>query len=211
MMTLMEPSWLRWARELQAIGQIGDTYSGENHYDRDRYARVRQIAAEMVAAGARLDTSVVVRFFDAERGYATPKVDVRGVVFREGRLLMVREASDGLWTLPGGWADVNESAGESVVREVQEESGFATRAIKLLAVLDRSRHGHEPAFPFHVYKMFVRCEILGGAPAPSSETTDVGFFDEHHLPPLSVSRVTSGQLRRVFEHLRHPEWPTDFD
>ena len=99
---LTEPRWLRWARELQAIAQIGQTYSGDNHFDRERYARVREIAAEMLAAGAGFETSAVVRFFDAEEGYATPKVDVRGVVFQHGRLLLVREASDGLWTLPGG-------------------------------------------------------------------------------------------------------------
>jgi ADP-ribose pyrophosphatase YjhB (NUDIX family) len=208
---LTEPRWLRWARELQAIAQIGHTYSGENHFDRERYARVREIAAEMLAAGAGFDTSAVVRFFDAEEGYATPKVDVRGVVFQHGRLLLVREASDGLWTLPGGWADVNQSAGESVVREVHEESGFQTRALKLLAVLDRSRHEHTPTFPFHVYKLFVRCEIVGGRPETSAETTAVGFFDETDLPPLSVSRVTAGQIRRMFEHLRHPDWPTDFE
>jgi ADP-ribose pyrophosphatase YjhB (NUDIX family) len=172
---------------------------------------VRAIAAEMLAAGAGLETGAVVRFFDAEDGYATPKVDVRGVVFQDGRLLLVREASDGLWTLPGGWADVNQSPAESVVREVREESGFETRAVKLLAVLDRSRHGHSPAFPFHVYKFFVRCDIVGGRPAASAETTAVDFFAETALPPLSISRVTEGQIRRMFEHLRNPDWPCDFE
>jgi ADP-ribose pyrophosphatase YjhB (NUDIX family) len=211
MITAVEPPWLRWARELQAIAQIGHTYSGESHFDRERYARVREIAAEMLAAGAGLDAGTVVEFFDAEHGYATPKIDVRGVVFRDDRLLLVREASDGLWTLPGGWADVNESAAESVVREVREESGFDTRAVKLLALLDRSRHAHAPAFPFHVYKLFVRCDIVGGRATPSAETTAVGFFDEADLPPLSTSRVTLGQIQRMFEHLRHADWPTDFD
>ena len=208
---LTEPRWLRWARELQAIAQIGQTYSGDNHFDCERYARVRAIAAEMLAAGAGVETGAVVRFFDAEEGYATPKVDVRGVVFQHGRLLLVREVSDGLWTLPGGWADVNQSAGESVVREVREESGFDTRAVKLLAVLDRSRHEHMPAFPFHVFKLFFQCEIVGGRPEASAETTAVGFFAESDLPPLSTSRVTAGQIRRTFEHLRHPDWPTDFE
>jgi len=211
MMPRMDPQWLRWARELQAIAQIGQTYSADSHYDRERYARVRQIAAEMVAAGSGFDPSIVIDFFDAEHGYATPKVDVRGVVFHENQLLLVREASDGLWTLPGGWADVNESVGESVVREVREESGFDTRAVKILSVLDRSRHGHEPAFPFHVYKIFVRCEILGGRATPSSETTEVDFYREGHLPRLSISRVTAEQIQRLFDHLRHPDWPTDFD
>jgi ADP-ribose pyrophosphatase YjhB (NUDIX family) len=207
----MDPRWLRWSRELQAIAQIGETFAGDRHFDRERYARIRAIAAEMLVLNAGLDARTVVYLFDAEQGYATPKVDVRGVVFRGGGLLLVREATDGLWTLPGGWADVNESPAESVVREVREESGFETRASRLLAVFDRSRHPHVPAFPFHVYKLFIRCDIVGGAASESIETTGVGFFEEHALPPLSVSRVTAAQLSRMFAHERHPEWATDLD
>jgi ADP-ribose pyrophosphatase YjhB (NUDIX family) len=207
-----DPQWLRWARELQAIGQIGETFAGDHHFDRERYQRVQALAAEMLAAGAGIPPSAVVAFFDAERGYATPKVDVRGVVFdASGRLLLVREASDGLWTLPGGWADVNESPATATVREVREESGFETRATKLLAVFDRSLHDHEPAFPFHVYKLFVRCDLVGGVAATSHETSDVAFFEEHALPPLSLSRVTGPQIGRMFEHRRNPDWPTDLD
>jgi len=207
----MDPQWLRWARELQAIAQIGQTFARESPFDLERYQRIQQIAAEIVAAGTGVDFATVAAFFDAEHGYATPKVDVRGVVFREEELLLVREASDGLWTLPGGWADVNESPGVATVREVREESGYETRAAKLLAAYDRSLHGHEPPFPYHVYKLFIRCDLVGGAAAASHETTEVGFFPETALPPLSVSRVTERQLRRMFEHHRHPDMPTDFD
>jgi len=208
----VDPQWLQWARELQAIAQIGVTFAGDSHFDRERYERVQAIAARLMAAGAGLPIDAVVAFFDAERGYATPKVDVRGVVFdAEGRLLLVREASDGLWTLPGGWADVNESPATATVREVREESGFETRAVKLLAVYDRSLHEHVPAFPYHVYKLFLGCDLVGGAAATGVETSGVAFFDEVAVPPLSVSRVTERQLRRMFEHHRHPEWPTDFD
>lgn len=199
-------------RELQAIAQIGQTFAGDSHFDRERYERVQAIAAEIVAAGTGLETGAVVEFFAAESGYATPKVDVRGVVFdADGRLLLVREASDGLWTLPGGWADVNESPATATTREVREESGFETRAVKLLAVYDRTLHEHVPAFPYHVYKLFLRCERVGGVAATSVETSGVAFFAEDALPPLSVSRVTERQLRRMFEHERHPDWPADFD
>lgn len=208
----MDPQWLQWARELQAIAQIGQTFSGDSHFDRERYLRVQEIAAAMLASGTGLSRDTIVAFFDAERGYATPKVDVRGVVFdRDGSLLLVREAADGLWTLPGGWADVNESPATATVREVREESGFETRATKLLAVYDRSLHEHEPVFPYHVYKLFVRCDLVGGTAATSLETSEVGFFEEGALPPLSVSRVTGRQLQRMFDHHRHPDWPTDLD
>ena len=146
-----------------------------------------------------------------QSGYATPKVDVRGVVFRDGKLLLVREKSDGRWALPGGWADVCEAPAESVEREILEESGFIARATKILAVFDRGKHPHEPPFAFHVYKIFVRCTLLGGKEAASSETDAAGFFGAAEIPELSLSRVTPAQIRRMFEHHRHPEWPADFD
>ena len=207
----MEPRWLQWAKELQSIAQIGLAYPSGSHFDRERYERVREIAAEMMSAGGGLDRTVLLGLFEREVGYATPKVDVRGVVFREEKVLLVEEAADGGWTLPGGWADVNETPKESVVREVFEESGFETEPVKLLAVYDRSKHEHVPHFPYHVYKLFIMCELTGGEARASLETSRVGFYGEDELPELSVSRVTVAQIRRFFEHRRHPEWPTDLD
>lgn len=206
----LEPDWLRWAKELQALAQTGLTFT-KDHYDIERYEAIRHIAAEMMAAGSGSGLETVLEVFTAQTGYATPKVDTRGVVFQDGALLLVKELRDGGWTLPGGWADTNDSPSEAVVREIFEESGFETRAVKLLAVYDRSKHGHTPPYPFHIYKMFFRCEIIGGAAASSSETEGAAFFKEHEIPPLSSSRVTPGQIARLFEHYRHPEWPTDFD
>jgi ADP-ribose pyrophosphatase YjhB (NUDIX family) len=205
-----EPAWLAWSRELQAIAQNGLLFS-ENAYDRERYAAIRAIAAGMMAAGSDQPIEAVSGIFAAQAGYATPKVDVRGVIFREGQILLVREAQDGLWTLPGGWADPNESPSESVTREISEEAGFDTRAVKLLSVFDRAKHPHAPLHAFHVYKLFIRCEILGGEPRPSLETLEVAFFPEDRIPELSVARVTPGQIARCFEHFRNPEWPADFD
>ena len=135
---------------------------------------------------------------------------MRAAVFRENRILLVRESTDGAWSLPGGWADVGESPADAVVREVREESGYETRAVKLLAVYDRNRHGHPP-FPFHAYKLFFRCELIGGEAALSNETTGVDWFAEDALPPISTIRVTAAQIHRFFEHYRNPDWPTDFD
>lgn len=205
----MPRTWLDWARRVQAIAQSGLAYS-PNQYDLERYEALREIAAEMMAAGSAGDVAVFRNCFAAERGYATPKVDVRGAVFREGRILLVLEREDGGWTLPGGWADVGESPAEAIVREVREESGYETRALKLLAVYDRNRHAHPP-IPFHAYKIFFQCEVMGGAPAASNETAGVDWFAESALPALSTSRVTAAQIHRFFEHDRHPEWATDFD
>jgi len=206
-----DPQWLRWARQLQAIAQIGLAFA-ENHYDRERYEDIRRIAAEMMAAGSDADVQHIAGLFAGEEGYATPKVDVRGVVFRDDGLLFVKELSDGgRWTLPGGWADVNDSPAEAVVREIREESGFETRAVKLLAVYDRSRHPHVPPHPYSVYKLFFRCEITGGAASVSPETGGAAFFRENDIPELSIARITPDEIARLFEHYRHPDLPTDFD
>jgi ADP-ribose pyrophosphatase YjhB (NUDIX family) len=205
----MEPKWLDWARRLKALAQTGLTYA-LNQYDVERYEAVREIAAEMMAEGSDADIGVIRKLFAAEAGYATPKVDLRAAVFRDDKILLVREREDGGWSLPGGWADVGESAANGIVREVREESGYETRAVKLLAVYDRNRHGHTP-IPFHAYKLFFLCELIGGAPAHSYEIEDVDWFAEHGLPPLSISRVTAAQIHRFFEHRRNPQWPTEFD
>jgi ADP-ribose pyrophosphatase YjhB (NUDIX family) len=123
----------------------------------------------------------------------------------------VRERSDGKWTLPGGWADVCASPAENVVREIQEEAGFQTEMTKILAVFDRSKHPHEPPFAFHVYKMFMLCRIVGGKETISSETDAVAFFGETEIPELSLTRVTPGQISRMFEHRHLPNLPTDFN
>ena len=204
---------LDWARRLQAIAQTGLTYASDP-FDVERYHAIRRLAAEMATGQERGDAvEQAVEAFARDTGYATPKVDVRAVVFREdGRLLMVRERSDGGWTLPGGWADVGSTPAENVAREVREESGFEVRATKLLAIYDRDRHPHPPMREA-VYKVFVRCELAGGSAAvETSETTGVDFFAENALPEtLSTARVTLSQIRRFFEHLRQPGLPTDFD
>jgi ADP-ribose pyrophosphatase YjhB (NUDIX family) len=205
-----QPAWLEWSRELQAIAQNGLLFS-ENPYDRDRYEAIRNVAAQMMAAGSGEPLEAISGIFSAQAGYATPKVDVRGVVFRDNKILLVREAQDGLWTLPGGWADPNESPSESVTREVFEEAGFTTRAVKLIAVFDRAKHAHLPLHAFHVYKLMVLCDIISGDPRPSLETLEAAFFPEDQIPELSIARVTPGQISRCFEHLRHPDWPADFD
>jgi len=201
---------LEWCSRLQALAQTGLTFA-RDPYDIERYQALQKIAAEMLATGTDADISKIQNFLATDSGYATPKVDVRGAVFQGDKILLVRERSDGKWTLPGGWADVNESPAENVVREIREESGFETRVVKLLAVFDRSKHPHEPAFPFHVYKLFLHCEIIGGTATQSSETDGVEFFAENNLPELSITRITKAQIHRLFEHRRNPNLPTDFD
>jgi ADP-ribose pyrophosphatase YjhB (NUDIX family) len=207
----MYPKWLEWAQRLQSIAQSGLSYNLPQ-FDIERYQAVQQIAAEIMAQHSDASTDELRALFAGEKGHTTPKVDVRGVVFRDDKIMMVREMLDGgRWTLPGGWADPGESPSDSTVREVREESGYETRALKLLALYDRNKHPHPPHI-FHVYKLFFRCEILGGAPTTSYETGGVDFFGEDEIPAeLSIGRVTPAQIARFFEHLRNPDLPTDFD
>jgi ADP-ribose pyrophosphatase YjhB (NUDIX family) len=207
---MMEPNWLTWAKRLAALAQDGLTYS-DNEYEIDRYQQIRQIAAEMMAAGSGIDARTLLDLFSREQGYATPKVDVRGAAFRDNKILLVKEKIDDAWTLPGGWADPYQSPSEAVTREMFEESGFEVRVIKLAAVYDRSKHPHEPPMPFHLYKLFFLCEITGGTATESHETTGVEFFPEDRIPPLSISRTLPFQIARMFEHHRNRALPTDFD
>ncbi len=206
----MIPKWLEWAQELEAIAQNGLTYA-PNEYEIERYTKVREIAAEMMASQSEIDQQVIAGYFADGAGYETPKVDVRGVVFRDDGILLVRELMDGgRYTLPGGWADVGDSPSEAVVREVWEESGFRVRALKLVALLDRNKHAHPPHI-HHIYKVFIRCEITGGEAKDSNETSGAAFFREDEIPELSQGRVTREQIARLFEHYRNPDLPADFD
>ena len=203
------PRWLEWGRELEAIARTGLTFT-DGSFDKLRYERIRQLAAEIIASGGSVELGPLLSGFAADSGYATPKVDVRGVVFRNDELLLVKGKEDGGWTLPGGWADVGDTPAESVEREIFEEAGFQTRATKVLMVLDRDRQRHTPII-HATYKLFIRCEIVGGAPADSIETEGAAFFAEGAIPPLSLARTLPSQVTRIFEHLRNPARPTDFE
>lgn len=207
-----DPDWLVWAREIQAIGQTGLAFT-RDPYDRERFQALLRLSARIAAEHTGAAAERIEALFETQEGYATPKVGVRGAVFdADGRVLMVRETVDEhRWTLPGGWADVNQTPSQSVVREVFEESGYRVRAVKLAAVWDRARQAQPPT-PFSVVRLFFICALEGGAPATSLETSEVGWFCEHEIPAdLSVRRTTAAQIARMFVHWREPGLPTDFD
>jgi ADP-ribose pyrophosphatase YjhB (NUDIX family) len=200
---------LGWARQVQAIAQNGLTFT-HDPFDRERYTQLSALVTELLAAHLQLPQAAAQALWDGERGYATPKVDVRGGIFRGEEVLLVRERSDGCWTLPGGWVDVNDAPAAAVEREIREESGYRARAVKLAALVDKNRHPHPPGI-YHIYKLFFVCELLGGSPAVSAETDAVDFFPLAALPELSRGRVLESQIVRLFEHWRQPALATDFD
>jgi len=200
---------LPWAKRLAALAQTGITYA-QSPFDIQRYEEIRAIAANLMARESIHPPASLIELFKTDRGYATPKVDVRGIVFRDEKLLLVREKEDGLWTPPGGWVDVGDAPSRAVEKEIVEESGFTARAVKLIGVYNRDQHVHTP-LPFAVFKLHILCQLTGGAATVSDETTEVGFFPRDALPPLSLARVVAYQIERAFEHQAHPEWPADFD
>jgi ADP-ribose pyrophosphatase YjhB (NUDIX family) len=207
---MADPHWLSTAQELRAIAQTGLAFTTDR-FDRQRYERIRELAAAMVAQGSGGDYGTILGILAGDKGYATPKVDVRGAAFVDGRVLLVREISDSQWTLPGGWADINQTAAECVVREIAEESGFTAKALKLAAVYDYQRSNRPSRHLDSIYKLFFICEITGGAARASDETSEVAFFARDALPPLSQGRTTAAQIERMFQHAEHPELTADFD
>ncbi|WP_462324988.1 NUDIX hydrolase [Desulfoplanes sp.] len=203
------PQWLKWARTIQAISQIGLTYK-KNHYDEENFTQLMNIAADMVAFYTQRSPEELEKNFLAQPGYATVKVDVRGAVIRDGKLLLVKERADGKWTMPGGWADVGESPAQSVAREVWEESGFEVEPVKVIAVLDANRLGRPMEF-YHAFKIIFLCEILGGEATISEETSEVGFFDPDSLPELSVNRTSPEHIAEIRRHVQDASRPTAFD
>ena len=207
--TEAEDPWLTWAREVQSIGQSG-LFWQRDVFDKERYERLIELSAEMMTALSDGTPPPFARLFAEQDGHATPKVDIRGVVFREGKVLLVKEMLDGCWSMPGGFADVGRSAAEVAAKEVWEESGFEVTVTRLLAVYDRARHGHSHS-AFHMYKLFFACEITGGAQTGGMETTDVDFFALDALPELSAGRITARQIRRMHTLYHDPNLPTEFD
>lgn len=207
-MNAKQPKWMEWAREIFSLSQSGLTYC-RNEFDIQRYKRLQEITAEMIASQSDLEKQTVLESFSMQTGYSTPKIDVRGAVVHEGRILLVQERADGRWAMPGGWAELGNPPASVAEREVWEESGFRVRAEKVVAVLDANRI--EPLEFYHAYKIIFLCRLVDGGPRTSYETLAVDFFEPGSLPPLSLFRTNEAMLQEVFAHVQDPQRPTAFD
>jgi ADP-ribose pyrophosphatase YjhB (NUDIX family) len=207
-MNRQNPKWISWAQEIFSLSQAGLTYS-QNPFDIERYKRLQEITAEMVASQSMLEKAAVLGSFSMQAGYITPKIDVRGAVVREGKILLIQERADDRWAMPGGWADLGNPPASVAEREVWEESGFRVRAEKVVAVIDANRI--EPFEFYHAYKIIFLCTLLDGEPRTSHETLAVDFFDPNQLPPLSLYRTNEEMIREVFAHIQNPDRRTAFD
>jgi ADP-ribose pyrophosphatase len=207
----MTPNWLLWAREVQALAQTGLAFA-TNPYEIERNHALQNLAAKMMSDAAGEDYDVVLSSFSAQKGYATPKVDVRAALFRENEVLLVSEKMDGgRWTLPGGFADVNSSPSENAIREMREEAGFVVKAAKLAGVWDRDKRGNTRPYPFHIYKLFFLCEFVGLCEKSELETGEPRWFPVDQLPELSMDRTQPWHIERLYAHYRDPSLPPEFD
>lgn len=204
----MQEKWLEWAVELQSLAQAGLTY-GKDGYDRERYEKVRDIAAQMLAYHTEMPLQKVKELFCNETGYQTPKLDTRAAIFENGKILLVQE-NNGKWSLPGGWVDVNVSVKENTIKEVKEEAGLDVSADRIIAVQDRAKH-NLPLYAYGVCKIFVLCSVIGGQFEPNIETTGYGYFEQHNLPELATEKNNEEQIRMCFEAYRSERWVTMFD
>ncbi len=190
--------WLDIAKRLQSIAQAGLEY-GHDDYDLERYQMIRDISVEIMQNHTDAPIEKTIDLFASEKGYQTPKVDIRGVIFRDGKLLMVKERIDGCWSLPGGWADVGFSPFEIAEKEVWEEAGLKVKPLRLLSVFDKKKHDHPPD-TYHVYKLFILCEDLGGEIKPGMETLDVKWVKKGEKLELSTPRITQDQIEAMYEY-----------
>jgi ADP-ribose pyrophosphatase YjhB (NUDIX family) len=195
--------WLKMAKRLQAIAQSGLEYC-QNQYDIERFQEIRSLSVQIMQDFTGMEMEKLKEVFASDKGYQTPKVDVRGVVFREDKILLVQETIDGNWSVPGGWADVGYTPKEVACKEVFEESGLRVEPVKLLAVLDK-RHHNFPLDMYDIYKIFILCREVGGSLKTSIETSDSGFFALHELPPLSTPRITKEQIQLLYEFHNNPD------
>ena len=200
--------WLDWAVELQALAQAGLFYS-KDIYDIERFQRIREIAAEMLVSPSGMPLDSIKDLFCKETGYQTPKLDTRAAVFQDDRILLVQE-NNGVWSLPGGWVDVNLSVGENTIKEVREEAGLDVKPKLVIAVQDRKKHNPE-IYAYNITKVFILCDLLGGSFQPNSETVASGYFSLDGLPPLSENKNTKAQIQMCFDAYRAEHWKTVFD
>lgn len=194
----MQPKWLYWAKQLQSLAQAGIEYT-KSPYDRERYERIRALSIEIMQEYTDIDQMKLTELFASEKGYQTPKIDVRAAIFRDDHnILMVREKHDNRWAMPGGWADIELSLSENIIKESLEEAGAEIRIRRLIGIFDRNKYVSDD-FPFSAYKIFVQCDFIRGEFAGNTETLESGFFGPDNLPDLSEGRNTEEQIRLCFK------------
>ena len=201
--------WLKWAIEIQSLAQAGLAYT-DNVYDIERYKRLREISAEMIEEKSNISIEKVKDLFCNEKGYQTPKIDTRAVIFKDNKILLTHE-NNGTWSLPGGWCDVLESIKSNTIKEVKEETGLDVETVKIIALQDRNKH-NKPVYAYGICKVFVLCNIIGGEFVENIETTEIGYFTLDEIPNnLAEEKTNKEQIEMCFDAYNNDNWQIQFD
>ena len=188
----MQDKLLNWAVELQSLAQAGLFYY-KDKFDEERFNRIREISAEMIACKNGIPVERVKDLFCNETGYQTPKIATRAAIFKDDKILLACE-NNGRWVMPGGWCDVDQSPAENAIKEVKEEAGLDVAIDKIIAVQDRAKH-NLPKYVYGVTIIFYQCSVNGGEFVPNIETIATDYFSENNLPPLAEEKCTPEQIK----------------
>lgn len=198
-----------WAMNLQSLAEAGLHY-GHDVFDRERYEEIRRIAGEMMSARTGIPKEKLKTLFLGDEGYQTPKIDTRAAIFKDNRILLVREKKTQEWSLPGGWNDYDQTTAQNCVKEAREEAGRIVEPIKIIAVQDRNNH-NKPVIATNITKIFYLCKEISGKFTPNDETDACDYFNLDNLPKLSLGRNTKEQIAMCFDANNDPNWDTRFE
>lgn len=198
---------IKIAMELQSIAQNGLTYTKDS-FDKQRFERVREISAQMISMKTELPLEKVKNLFCNETGYQTPKIETRAAIFKENKILLVKEQDK--WSLPGGWVDYNESIASNTIKEVKEEAGLDIIPLRIIAIQDRNKHNF-PKFAYGIFKVFVLCYVISGSFKENDETTESDFFSLDNLPIIDENKNVYDQIKMCFDAYKNEKWEVVFD
>ena len=200
--------WLNWAKEIQSIAQNGLTYT-KDIFDKERFERLREISAEIMSLYSELPVQKIKYLFCNEEGFQTPKIDTRAVIFKDNKILLVKE-KDGRWSLPGGWCDFDQTIKTNTEKEVLEEAGLNVKAVKIIVIQDRNKH-NKPIYAYNVCKFFVMCEVIDGYFKPNMETIESAYFSKNEIPLMANEKNTKEQIEMCFQAKDSKNWTILFD
>ncbi|EGD30276.1 MutT/NUDIX family protein [Streptococcus sanguinis SK72] len=182
-------------QRLLSITETGLAFS-RDEFDRERYLELRQLLGHLLADWSDLDGKELAELLCPTYFYATPLIDVRVLLVRDGKVCLVKGKNEKTWALPGGFCEVGLSPKENIVKEVQEETGFNVSVSRLLAIFDTNKFQFQSK---QYAKLVFECQIEDGDFQPNTEIEELAFFDIQSLPELSSKRTTKEQLEILWE------------
>lgn len=191
-------------RELHAISSAGILYTKEP-FDKERYIRLREIAAELLSEISEDSYTKIIQVFEANSGYQTPKLSTRSVVFNDSDEILLVKDYDGKWVIPGGWCDYNKTIIENTKKEAFEEAGLTVEPYRLVGLFDHHKRNNPGSF-FDCIHAFMLCRVIDGVFHQNLETTQSGYFSMNCLPELNDHKTSKEQIDICFQAFKAEQW-----